>query len=407
MNAIEMWNLFKEHMYVQQNARYEAWSFGGQADELARLTVDGIKTGTASAYPLYEIEKEALPQVGSFDIILNSRDEAVCITETTKVYVVPFCEVSREHAYKEGEGDRSLEYWRKVHKVFFSDCLKEVGLIFDENMPVVCQEYKVVFKPQTLQVSKVTDTKTVEYIFEGWKETMIWSCLQGIMGEIYADDLKNPQSAMAVLGDFIFFAGEPEKALVMHEPVCRNRGFVIMVPSNDGWGRLIEECYQENAKKTIRYAMKKEPHAFDIDKLEKVVAGLPKEFELKNIDEELYHRCRASRWSEDLTAQFENFEMYQKLGLGVVILKDGKIVSGASSYTRYIGGIEIEIDTEKGHRRRGLAYICGARLILECLDRNLYPSWDAQNLWSVALAEKLGYHFDHPYSAYEILLKYY
>ena len=26
----------------------------------------------------------------------------------------------------------------------------------------------------------------------------------------------------------------------------------------------------------------------------------------------------------------------------------------------------------------------------------------AQNLWSVALAEKLGYHFDHAYTAYEI-----
>lgn len=94
--------------------------------------------------------------------------------------------------------------------------------------------------------------------------------------------------------------------------------------------------------------------------------------------------------------------MYQKYGLGVVALKDGEPVSGASSYTSYNGGIEIEIDTREDHRRRGLAFACGAKLILECLARGWYPSWDAQNKWSAALAEKLGYHFDGEYTAYEV-----
>ena len=80
--------------------------------------------------------------------------------------------------------------------------------------------------------------------------------------------------------------------------------------------------------------------------------------------------------------------------------KDGEIVSGASSYSSYVRGIEIEIDTREDYRRRGLAYICGAKLVLECLGRGWYPSWDAQNQWSVALAEKLGYHFDHEYVTY-------
>lgn len=52
--------------------------------------------------------------------------------------------------------------------------------------------------------------------------------------------------------------------------------------------------------------------------------------------------------------------------------------------------------------RQGLAFACGARLILECLQRGLYPSWDAQNEGSLALARKLGYHFDHAYTAFEI-----
>ena len=79
------------------------------------------------------------------------------------------------------------------------------------------------------------------------------------------------------------------------------------------------------------------------------------------------------------------------------------MLAGASSYSTYKEGIEIGIDTREDHRRKGLAYACGAKLILECLKKGIYPSWDAQNKWSVALAEKLGYHISHEYTAYEIM----
>ena len=121
------------------------------------------------------------------------------------------------------------------------------------------------------------------------------------------------------------------------------------------------------------------------------------------IDEKLFWQCREIEWCRDLVWQYDDYPRYQKYGLGAIILKDEEPVSGASSYSSYIGGIEIEIDTRKDYRRRGLAYISGAKLILECLKRGWYPSWDAQNRWSVALAEKLGYHFDYEYVAYEVV----
>jgi predicted GNAT family acetyltransferase len=73
------------------------------------------------------------------------------------------------------------------------------------------------------------------------------------------------------------------------------------------------------------------------------------------------------------------------------------LVAGASSYSVYSGGIEIEIDTKPEYRRKGLATACGSKLILECLKRGLYPSWDAYDLRSAALAKKLGYQIDRPY----------
>lgn len=251
-------------------------------------------------------------------------------------------------------------------------------------------------------IYEITDTSNVLTLFDNWEETLIWSCLQGIMGKIYANDLNNPTAAMAIIGDFIFFAGNPNIELVSYKPVWCTQTFMIMVPQNEHWENLITQFYKEKAEIVSRYAIKKEPHIFDKEKLEKAVASLPKQYTLSMIDKRLYRMCKSEMWSADLVSQFSSYEKYHELGIGVVICIDNFIVSGASSYSRYQEGIEIEIDTKEEYRRKGLASVCGAKLILECLKRNLYPSWDAQNKASVALAEKLGYHYSHAYTAIEI-----
>ncbi len=239
-------------------------------------------------------------------------------------------------------------------------------------------------------------------LFKGWQETMIWSCLQNIMGHIYATAPRQPDAAMAILGDFCFLAGRPDRELAGYKPEWCTQEFIIMVPETPEWASLIEDVWEERAQKVIRYAMKKETGVFSAERLQRITASLPSEYCLRKIDEDLFRSCGKTAWCRDLVSVFENYEQYAARGMGVVALKDGEIVSGASSYSAYDGGIEIEIDTREDHRRRGLASVCGAKLILDCMARGRYPSWDAQNLWSVSLAEKLGYHFSHEYTAYEI-----
>lgn len=251
-------------------------------------------------------------------------------------------------------------------------------------------------------VYEITDTNNVSSLFGQWEETLIWSCLQGIMGKIYADNLNTPTAAMAIIGDFTFFAGKPNIELVSYKPDWCAQNYMIMIPQNELWKNAVIDFYGKRANVISRYAIKKEPHIFDKKKLEKAVASLPKQYTLSMIDERLYQLCKAEVWSADLVSQFPNYENYCKFGIGAVICKENIIISGASSYSRYNEGIEIEIDTRAEYRRRGLAYVCGAKLILECLKRNLYPSWDAHNKSSVALAEKLGYHYSHTYTAIEI-----
>lgn len=243
--------------------------------------------------------------------------------------------------------------------------------------------------------------ENIHKIFENWNETIIWSCLQGIMGEIHTNVSKD--AAMAILGDFAFYAGNPSEELVKYKPESCKQDFIIMTPQNANWAELIEKCYGDKAKKVTRYAIKKEMDIFDVEKLWQAVDSLQSGYELKKMEEAEYNMCKTNGWANDLVSQYKDYRAYKNLGLGIVVLKDGELVAGASSYSRYDKGIEIEIDTREDYRRKGLAYACGAKLILECLENGLYPSWDAQNKWSVALAEKLGYHFSHEYVAYEII----
>ena len=139
MTAEELWE--KSGL----SGTYDAWAFGEAPDELAELVIQGIKTATCSSYDLYQINNEPLPKAGDYGIILNSNEEAVCIIKTKKVYVTEYNQVSADHAFKEGEGDRSLEYWRMVHESFLTNELSSVHRSFDEHTKVVCEEFEVIY----------------------------------------------------------------------------------------------------------------------------------------------------------------------------------------------------------------------------------------------------------------------
>ena len=250
-------------------------------------------------------------------------------------------------------------------------------------------------------IYEIDDMTKVKELFAGWEETLIYSCLQKVIGKIYVTDTETPESAMAYVGCFGFLAGVPDKELLRGKP----EGFSIMVPQNEEWSKKIEECFPDS-KRVTRYAIKKDT-VFDKEYLNSLITDFRNDpkftgYELKAIDAEIYDLCLPDPVTRDFVSSFDNKESYLELGRGMVIMKEGRIFAGASSFTRYLEGIEIEVDTVPEERRKGLATICAAALILKCLEEGLYPSWDAANLNSVHLAEKLGYEFDHEYAAYEV-----
>ncbi len=117
-----MWERFIESSPEYSETKYRAWYFCDNekcANELAALVSIGIKRATTSLLLWYENGNEVMPEVNDVNIVTDWNGTAQCIIKTKKVFVLPFKNVDSEMAFTEGEGDKSLDYWRKAHVSFF------------------------------------------------------------------------------------------------------------------------------------------------------------------------------------------------------------------------------------------------------------------------------------------------
>lgn len=149
MNIEEFWQEYRESLGdgAPGEDDYQAWSFGDtpeMADELGQLVLNGTKTGTASLAWEYNVDDEPIPRAGEHSIVLDGKGDPLCIIKTMRVYIECFEDVDKEQAYAEGEGDRSLQYWRDAHWKYFSRRCEIIGRTPKETMPVVCERFQVV-----------------------------------------------------------------------------------------------------------------------------------------------------------------------------------------------------------------------------------------------------------------------
>ncbi len=125
----------------------EGWGDSPEmADELGALIAQGTKTATCSSLWEWEAERSPIPQTGLVTIVIDGRGESLCIVETVEVTVRKYNEVDADFAREEGEGDLSLNYWREAHRNFFSRTLPKIGKEFSDEMPLVCERFRVIYK---------------------------------------------------------------------------------------------------------------------------------------------------------------------------------------------------------------------------------------------------------------------
>jgi GNAT superfamily N-acetyltransferase len=221
--------------------------------------------------------------------------------------------------------------------------------------------------------------------------------IEGGMGRVFADAQEEPRVALAVL-DFHLLAGEPlhANALLLFELL--QPGNVVIAPT-PAWQLLVAATYPSALTVYRREAFQAEQ--FDVDQLRGFCQALPDEFELRQVRLEELTQF-ATDLDPALIYNFRSHEEFMTRGVGMGIVHQGKFVSGVSSAA--VGGrkFEIEIQTHRQFRRRGLARAVAAALILYCLEHGIEACWDAANEPSAALARQLGFRSTGKYDAYRL-----
>ncbi len=240
------------------------------------------------------------------------------------------------------------------------------------------------------EINNLNKLQEIKTLFTDIRFYMGNSVLDGVMGKAFVDNIENPNIAFLVVRKYCFISGNiNDKKL--KDIIDENFKNYTLIPS-DIIANKIENIYSNNVQKSQRYSIKKEV-SFDKVRLHRMSNSLEKKFKFIQIDEALADNIKK--------IEFINItDNYKKNGIGFCCVHNNEIIGVASSNIFYKDGIEVNIKVKEEYRRKGIATAMASKLIIECLNQNKKISWDAANLNSVSLAEKLGFEYDSSYNIY-------
>lgn len=249
-----------------------------------------------------------------------------------------------------------------------------------------------------MQAAFPTGDSRVLPLFDGMPGArgMVLSALEG-MGRVWTDSPVRPRCAVAAAGDFLFCGGEPGLSaarLLRTVMASEKRTWLINAPGR--WKHVLERV--ASAETVTRWAFDHDVQPKD-GHLRRLLKQMSAGAVFQPVEGEWIAWCRRQTWSEDFVSLYSD-EDYVRRGLGVLVLAEGEVVAGASSYLSYSGGIEIQLQTRDDMQGRGYATLAAAKLILMAHERKLIATWDAANEASAHIAQKLGYRLIGSYSVY-------
>jgi len=148
---LDFWKKVKKETGISGEFQ-DAWGFGENPqlmDGLLALVLKGKKRTTTTLVKEMELEGSPEPKVGEHSIILDGSGRPRAIIRTVCIRRARFCEVDEEHAYWEGEDDRTLESYRREHIKYYRRRGEALGFTFSENMEVILERFEVVYPPRT------------------------------------------------------------------------------------------------------------------------------------------------------------------------------------------------------------------------------------------------------------------
>lgn len=143
------WKDFQKHnpeyLSVSEPPSFYFCATKEEADACALLVVQKVKQATSPSLWWFEKYDERFPEIGDLSIVTDWDNEPKAVIKTTAVTIVKFKDVTDAYAFIEGEGDKSLAYWKKVHWDYYANEMKVFGDYPDEEMDVVCEYFETIW----------------------------------------------------------------------------------------------------------------------------------------------------------------------------------------------------------------------------------------------------------------------
>jgi GNAT superfamily N-acetyltransferase len=225
--------------------------------------------------------------------------------------------------------------------------------------------------------------------------------LEGATGKILVNDKENPAVAALNLPKFrLYILGGDAKHPTAREFLAQLPGFSTLLFGTQEWVKLLEEVHHGKLIILKRFAFSSE--SLDWEKLQRLRSQISGNFQIERINLQYAQQIAdgKSDLADGLSLGFTSPEDFIERGFGYCALEMGKIVCVAATGAVCSKGIEVQINTHKKFRGRGLASATGAALIMECLEKGIDPNWDAATETSAGLAKKLGYMPKGEYDSY-------
>ena len=130
--------------------RHAEFGFPGPLrDSLVAAILAGTKTSTTALLQDFQASGESLPAVGEQQIVIDSDARPVAAIELTEIRTVALRDVDPAHAVDEGEGDETVEQWRRNHETFWHskqmpEAIGDPTFLVDDETPVVLQRFRLV-----------------------------------------------------------------------------------------------------------------------------------------------------------------------------------------------------------------------------------------------------------------------
>ena len=150
----DFWQRYLDSLELESDSSppttyFDVWHFGNSAKmaiDLAGLVLAGKKTATSSLKWSLDSSDEKYPKVGALSIITDFDGIPMMIIETLEIIEWNFDEVTEDIGHQEGEGDRTLAYWRSAHWEFFAKECETISKTPSEKMPIVSEIFRLIYR---------------------------------------------------------------------------------------------------------------------------------------------------------------------------------------------------------------------------------------------------------------------